>query len=363
MADKPVVVHDEKNKEHKEKKEKKEKKVKEKDKKHKHKHQKDEQMEMKQSCSPAPALVAASPLLEARAQAVSSRIHVSELAFAEGDLITGIREIDADWLEGDCKGRRGRFPRYRITVLEELLQEAHANKSAAQIELGWRYLFARGGVEMGDRKLCYEHFSKAAAADRDSIHARYWLARCYCGGFGVAEDQGLCVAELKKISARGDLASKAWLAYCYRQGWGTAKDEKEAFKLSEEAANQGSVEAQVHVVECYQYGQGVSKDDKRMFALCKLYAERDGNENLFTKMSLCYERGIGTAVDPEQCAKWCLRDAETTGNPSCMYRVGQFYEKGQGVAKNLEEAIVWYKKSAVKGSLQAKDAVKRLAVE
>src|SRR5262249_48053748 len=66
-----------------------------------------------------------------------------ELRLKEGAVVTGIREVDADWLEGECNGQHGRFPRHRITPIDALQR---AVDTAAQVELGLRSLAGKGGV-------------------------------------------------------------------------------------------------------------------------------------------------------------------------------------------------------------------------
>src|SRR5689334_18713452 len=70
------------------------------------------------------------------AQCYLRRDYSWELRLNTGTRVTGIREVDAAWLEGERDGRRGRFPRHRITPIDALPRAAEVGEAVAQLELG-----------------------------------------------------------------------------------------------------------------------------------------------------------------------------------------------------------------------------------
>lgn len=70
---------------------------------------------------------------------VGERDYTWELNLCVGDKVSTIRDFgDPEWLEGECKGVRGRFRRHSITPTDALRAAAEAGDPAAQVAYGLR---------------------------------------------------------------------------------------------------------------------------------------------------------------------------------------------------------------------------------
>lgn len=292
--------------------------------------------------------------MQAVAVARFRREYTNEMWLKAGDVITSIREVDAHWLEGECDGRRGRFPRYRITALAEVERLAHDGNSTAQWELGARYESGMGGVaEKSDavakewyQASCAQH-NQYAIVDLGEIHLR-------------DPNDGDKKAAFALFSQANHPHAHFFVAHCIFHGFGVPRDRRLGFAKYQESAAEGCLLASSVLGSCYLEGDGVPADEARALALW-LQAARENNERVFFTLALhCMYRSF----DRQQAAVWLRKSAET-GEAFALCLLGEIFEKSNTTAPDFNEAMKCYKAAhAMDPHLkQASEAIKRLSTE
>jgi TPR repeat protein len=72
------------------------------------------------------------------------RFETAHLKVKRGDVVTVLNDLGDGWYEGEIKGRRGIFPRHKLTELPALMAEVAKCEPTAQLELGVRLAFGSG---------------------------------------------------------------------------------------------------------------------------------------------------------------------------------------------------------------------------
>ena len=128
--------------------------------------------------------------------------------------------------------------------IDELVALAEAGDSAAQFELGNRYLYGQG--------LEADNFSAArwfrAAAEQDNYNAQYNLAILYMQGSGVLADMREALNWFERAAALGDAPSQFTLATFFANGRVVPLDPVQAHMWFTLAASSGHKAAAANLV-------------------------------------------------------------------------------------------------------------------
>ena len=122
-----------------------------------------------------------------------------------------------------------------------LRQKAEGGDVSAQVELGQRYTFAKGGVAL-DYAQARAWFEKAA--DKGNTTAEQMLGNVYEYGWGVTQDFVRARSWFQKAADQGFAPAQNSLGYLYERGEGVAQDNAQARFWYQKAADQGSALAQ-----------------------------------------------------------------------------------------------------------------------
>ena len=131
-----------------------------------------------------------------------------------------------------------------LSELEQLRKSAEAGQSAAQFELGNRYLYGNGVVA--------DDFEAARlfrqAADQGDNNAQYNLGVLYMSGRGVITDLPQAIEWFLKAANQGDAPAQFTMATLYANGRGVEQDPIQAHMWFTLAASGGHRAAAANVV-------------------------------------------------------------------------------------------------------------------
>lgn len=131
-----------------------------------------------------------------------------------------------------------------LSELEQLRKSAEAGESAAQFELGNRYLYGEGVVA--------DDFAAARwfrdAAEQGNNNAQYNLGVMYMQGQGVIADLAQAIDWFLKAANQGDAPAQFTMATLYANGRGVPQDPLQAHMWFTLAASGGHRAAAANVV-------------------------------------------------------------------------------------------------------------------
>lgn len=130
------------------------------------------------------------------------------------------------------------------TELEQLQSSADAGESAAQFDLGNRYLYGEG-VDV-DNFEAARWFRKAA--EQGNNNAQYNLGVMYMQGTGVIADIAQAIDWFRKAADQGDAPAQFTMATLYANGRGVPKDPVQAHMWFTLAASGGHRAAAANLV-------------------------------------------------------------------------------------------------------------------
>lgn len=193
------------------------------------------------------------PASEAVAQRPSLKSLSNRLLLEEGDVVR-LLAIDADWLQGECAGRTGRFLRTALLDNEQLAFAAECRDDGlAQWDLGWRYMEGWSGLALNEAR-GVEWIRRAA--DQGFAAAQHSLAAFLEQKRGVAQDLTESRRLIHLSAAQGHVFARHDVARLLMEG----DHSDEAFPMLLDLARQGYVPSMKLLARCYDYGQGVEPD-------------------------------------------------------------------------------------------------------
>lgn len=244
-----------------------------------------------------------------------------------------------------------------------------------------------------------------AAADEGNGNAMNLLGDCYFNGTGVEKDGKKAIEWYEKGASNGDANYK--LGEIYRKGELVERDYKKAFGYYE--AVKWHAPSLKRLGDCYYNGLGVERDlDKAVYyydraavqddfdfygvlgEVALIYArdERLHDEKKAVRLlhiscntgrnpEVFYERAkrhlTGVDFRDESCrfenrvirkdlgdAAHYFKKAAELGHVQAQYEYGMCLLKGMGVEADKTEAVKWITKSAESGSVEAKEALRKI---
>ena len=192
--------------------------------------------------------------------------------------------------------------------------------------------------------------SERQSAERGDAEAQLALGVRYYNGVDVEQDKKEAANWFRKAAEQGNAEAQSCLGDCYMLGDGVEKDTAEAVKWYRKAADQGLAIAQRAIGLCYLNGEGVKQDAVEAVKWFRKAAEQKGGLLKLSPNGIKARSSISMALDEE-------------GIAGAQLLLGACYECGEGVDQDKGEAVKWYRKAAEQGNDDAKDALKRLAVE
>ncbi|HCT66923.1 tetratricopeptide repeat protein, partial [Hydrogenobaculum sp.] len=116
--------------------------------------------------------------------------------------------------------------------------------AAAEDNLGYMYLFGKGGVSKDYQKALY--WIKKAAHQGDAL-GEATLGHMYAEGLGVPQDYSKALYWFKKAAKQGLAQAENNLGYMYAEGLGVPQDYNEAVYWLQKAAEQGLAQAKINL--------------------------------------------------------------------------------------------------------------------
>jgi TPR repeat protein len=215
----------------------------------------------------------------------------------------------------------------KILTLNELNELINKNNTAAQNELGERYLYGKGVIK--DFNEAFRWFS--LAANSKNSEAQTNLGRIYYLGYGVPKDIQKSIGWLKLAAENGNASAASFLSLIYFRGNGVPEDKKAGFKWLLLAAENGDPDSQYSIGEAYYYGS---------------------ESNISHSGS-----GLDIKKDIREAINW-FRKSANQDNPWAQIKLGECFEKGIGVPNNLASADEWYQRAAAQGNKIAIEKIK-----
>ena len=193
-------------------------------------------------------------------------------------------------------------------ISADLMFRAKSGDSEAQTELGLRYYYGSGGIEI-DLNKAFSWFKKAA--NNNNPAAIYQLGTMYESGFRNTKNP----------------------------------DYQKAFDYYKKSADMGYSEAQYELGSKYEFGfeDVVDEDYKQALAWYEKAAEGGFSEAQY-ELGYSYFEGTLTRKDNNQAFKWLTRASENN-HAEAQYYLGTMYCNGLGCEKNHEKAKYWLKKA------------------
>lgn len=175
----------------------------------------------------------------------------------------------------------------------------------------------------------YEQLAKQGCAE-----AQYRLADCYHKGYGVAQDNDICIGWLRKAAEAGLEEAILFLG-------GVLLNSEEAAEVAEgericrRYAEQGEVTACTNLGNHYYY----LNRDAEAAKLFRQAAEENYAPALY-QLGQCYFHGYGVVQNRAAAYRFFLRAAEQGHIPACYWTALCCYW-GEGTAENAEACARW----------------------
>ncbi len=210
-------------------------------------------------------------------------------------------------------------------IPQELLNRAYSGDSAAQYEVGERYLQFSIYLPSSPRARFTIKFVNEESNNREGAR---WLR--LAAGSGHAE---ACFK----------------LGYLYQSGMGVARDQAEAAKWYQQAAVKGIPVAQYFWGEMLLYGEGVATNVPEGIRWIEKAATTAQDSELWlviANLAAIYEEGKGVARDLCAATKWYLKYAASPEADFYSFVfLGKSYQFGYCGKTNKAEALRWYRKA------------------
>ena len=137
------------------------------------------------------------------------------------------------------------------TPLDQLTARARRGDSAAELEIGMRYL------DTAHRNPAEALRWTSLAAVHGQPVAQYLLGTLYANGTGAAADAARALQWYEAAALQGNRKAMHALAVAYAEGLGVAKSPSESVRWFARAAGFGYVDAQFNLAVLYERGLGV----------------------------------------------------------------------------------------------------------
>ena len=212
--------------------------------------------------------------------------------------------------------------------------------------------FKRGRREYDEGSYASAAQSWGRAVDLKHAHAHALLSMMLIDGRLDVPTDHIRAYELALAGAgMGCAHSKGVLGRCYCGGFGVAEDIAKAFELGRESAAAGSCMGQFLVGKCYETGLGVEQDDAEAVRWYMLAAEL-GHADAQCNLGAMFDEGEGVAQDRAEALRWYIVAAQQ-GDGHAQYNLGRMYRGGEGVGQDKAEAVRWYRLAAEQGDIDA----------
>lgn len=228
---------------------------------------------------------------------------------------------------------------------EKNLRMANSGDAAAQIAIGYAYLYGNEFVKPDDKK-AFKYYALAAAQNDDI--ALNNLGSLYYSGIGVKRDT-LKAAQLFEKSAKyGNPEAATNLAFMYLTGHGIQQDKEAAIDMFKQAAAAKNPAAIFMLGYAYYRGFVVKRDYDKAAELIKEVAvlEYDDAEYI---LALMYIDGYGVPQNYGNAVKYLHKSADQ-GNINAMTKLGELLFDGEKYNKDLFTSHVMYNLAAVRGA-------------
>jgi TPR repeat protein len=250
--------------------------------------------------------------------------------------------------------------------LVSLQQTANAGNSAAQAELGSRYLSGKGLPRDYAIGLAWSR----KAADQGNARGQYLVGLCSANGWAANKDEKEALQWWQKSADQGNAEAEFSLAehalnvgQQYSTGsnglglkiltYGLApytaipfdmkarRENKRGEKLMQSAAEQGHTGAEI-----FMGNMALHHHQDEVAVLWFKKAADQGDLAAYVSLGdLYYNGGKKFTKDPTQSAEW-YRKAGEKNMPAAEDKLGDLYRDGVGVPKDTAQAISWYDKAA-----------------
>ncbi len=244
---------------------------------------------------------------------------------------------------------------------EKWWQLAAENGSVrALLELG--FLYGVGyGVEKDEKRgkyyeaRAFEWAMKHARENGNDPAAKYWLGKCYVGGYGVETDKAKGYALAIAAAKGGYTEAQIALAGSYDDGDGDdlPKDSKRSAQILEYLGETGDGEIKRKVANFYAVSESNRNDDRsdywyeRAAEAGEAYSQYRTAETYFNSARKCADRAEeGEYTEKNNAAKegykkavYWYGEAVKSGFMEARLMLGHCYAEGLGVEKNYEEAV------------------------
>ncbi len=225
-----------------------------------------------------------------------------------------------------------------------ITRRAENGDVAAQLQLGYAYLYGQEGLKIDYEKAFY--FYELAANQNDPIGLNN-LATLYYNGVGVKRSPKKAAEIFIKASKLGNADAATNLGFMYLSGNGIEKDIAKGQQYLEQAASKGNVLA--GFMTGYAYYKGFNRQINYHIAapLIKKAADEGLDEAQLTIADM-YIKGQGYPRNYNIAVKYLLK-AYKQGNVEAMLLLGEIYSGKTKYPADLSVAYVMYSLASVRG--------------
>jgi len=195
---------------------------------------------------------------------------------------------------------------------------------------------------------------KAEAGDTEAMFHR---AMSHLVGIGTPIDRPAAAKWLRLAAEKGHTQAQFSYGKVCLLGEIRSKDVKEAVRWFRLAAEKANPDAELSLAQAYANGEGVEADEKEALRWLKLSATHG-----HPVAQSDYAFAILDEDNPElsrESAEW-LRKSALQGKSSAMFNLAIMYQRGVGVPKDRITAFAWYLVSAMDGSEEIQEEVKKV---
>lgn len=234
-----------------------------------------------------------------------------------------------------------------------LRRAAEAGRVDAQTELG---VLQSASSEAGKREEAARWLLSAARqGDAGAMQA---LGELYRGNPGLSGDPMAALRWYVQAAAAGRAVAARAVAELYVFGQGVARDLVLALHWYGRAAELGDEPAKLLLARVESITEAIANDPQPALPWWRNEAAK-GDASALLALGRLEARQRAPQEEPEEAARWAALLASLRGAEAHMVR-GFLLEHGLGVNRDLDAAIAEYRRAAVLGLEQGKEAVARL---
>lgn len=184
-----------------------------------------------------------------------------------------------------------------IEEFEQMLEQAKANNTNAQYEVGLQYISGQYAPKSFEHAM---HWLKRASG-QGHAQASLSVANLFTDAMGVENGAEFACKYFALSGEQGCPTGFFNLGVLFYNGIGVSRDYDKALMLMQKASNMGDVDATAFMgIICLRRGYGNADYAKAVECFTNALAKDSNHINAIYNLATCYAKGLGTNKDLEK---------------------------------------------------------------